>query len=99
MKKIESPRCGTNRTGGNKMKLLKRLFLVTAIGAVLMLSAFSADCHQLTEEWFGDSGSEVSVLSIAALEPTDPDIESALDAYFSVREAQFTPGGYCDLQC
>lgn len=75
------------------MKLLKRLFLATAIGAVLMLSAFSADCHQLTEEWFGDSGSEVSVLSIAALEPTEPDIESALDAYFSVREAQFTGGG------
>lgn len=75
------------------MKLLKRALLATAIAAMLMLSAFAADCHQLTEQWFGEEKDDASVLSLAALDPMDTGVEAALDAYFSVREADFTGGG------
>lgn len=72
------------------MKQLRYLLIALCITALLSISAFAGDCHDLSEEWFGSDGSDSSVLELETVTVTNSSLSELLDTYSAARAADFS---------
>lgn len=71
------------------MNHCKRVLITLCMILLLGVAAYAEDSQSLTNEWFGADGSQSDILGIESVTPDDPQVNTLLDQFFALREADF----------